>query len=209
VALAAAAAAAGDGDDDTRPKLTMQDDNDGPKVGVRSLEDTLKDRKDTASSLSSVNYGYQAARETREEKKVTATFGTLSVEDLKRRMIPRDAPQKDAFAQKKEDLNGIQPLTPLLFSIFPAVFCVLFWQLSAYMTNHFAVDFITSDLYPVRRLASISRNLVVGIVTLASGFTGVVALGLFLLGVTVSVGVVKGELDPDAPRPQDAPKKEF
>ena len=193
-----------DGDDD-RPKLMMQEENDGPKMGVRSLEDTLKDRKESAS-LSSVNYGYQAPREKSETTKTTATFGSLSVEDLKRRMIPRDAPQKDAFAQKKEDINGIQPLTPLLFSLFPAVFCVLFWQLSAYMTNHFAVDFITSDMYPVRRLASISRNFVVGIVTLASGFTGVVALGLFLLGITVGVGVLKGELDPNAPRPQDAPK---
>lgn len=37
----------------------------------------------------------------------------------------------------------------------------------------------------------------VGITTLASGFTGVISIGLFLLGITVAIGVAKGELDPN------------
>ena len=40
-------------------------------------------------------------------------------------------------------------------------------------------------------------SLQVGITTLASGFTGVISIGLFLLGVTVAIGVAKGELDPN------------
>lgn len=198
-------------DDDDRPKLAMQDENDGPKMGVKSLEDSLVGQKE--SGLGSVNYGVQSKSDIWDQKetKTTATFGTLSVEDLKRRMIPRDAPQKNAFAQKKEDLNGIQPGTPLLFSLFPAVCCVAFWQLTTYMTNHFAINFISSDMYPVRRLASVARNFIVGLTTLASGFTGVIALGLFLLGVTVAVGVMKGELDPNNPKPKgdDASKNQL
>jgi hypothetical protein len=186
----------------------MQEDNDGPRVSVKSLEDSLVGKKE--SGLGSVNYGVQTKSD-RQDVKTTATFGTLSVDDLKKRMIPRDAPQKNAFLQKKEDLNGIQPATPLLFSLFPALCCVAFWQLTTYMTNHFAINFITSDLYPVRRLASIARNFIVGFTTLASGFTGVVALGLFLLGVTVAVGVMKGELDPNNAKPKgnEAPKDDL
>jgi hypothetical protein len=80
----------------------------------------------------------------------------------------------------------------------------VFWQLSVYFTAHFAITFVDSPIYPVQRLAVIGRNLVVGITTLAAGFSGVVSLGLFLMGCAVAVGVLKGELDPskDTPQPQ-------
>ena len=158
-------------DDNEKPKISMQEENDGPRIDVKSLEETMIGRKE--NYLSSVNYG-NAVKEPKRETKTTATFGTLSVEDLKKRMIPRDLPQKNVFDRPKEDLNGIQPMTPLLWSVFPAVFCVLFWQLTVYMTNHFAITFITSDMYPVRRFASLARNFIVGFTTLASGFTGAI-----------------------------------
>ena len=160
-------------DDDEKPKISMQEENDGPRIDVKSLEETMIGRKE--NYLSSVNYG-NAVIETKSEMKTTATFGTMSVEDLKKRMIPRDLPQKNVFDRPKEDLNGIQPMTPLLWSVFPAVFCVIFWQLTVYMTNHFAITFISSDMYPVRRFASLARNFVVGFTTLASGFTGVASI---------------------------------
>ena len=162
-------------DDDDKPKISMREENDGPRIDVKSLEETMVGRKE--NYLSSVNYG-NAVKEPKSEVKTTATFGTLSVDDLKKRMIPRELPQKDVFDRPKEDLNGIQPMTPLLWSVFPAVFCVIFWQLTVYMTNHFAITFITSDMYPVRRFASLARNFVVGFTTLASGFTGIVSVHL-------------------------------
>ena len=39
-----------------------------------------------------------------------------------------------------------------------------------------------------------------GMSTLATGFCGVISLGLVLLGIAVTVGVAKGELDPNNPR---------
>lgn len=66
------------------------------------------------------------------------------------------------------------------------------------MTETFAVQFIDeSNPYPVQRAAIVARNLVVGLSALASGFTGVVAVGLFAMGCVVGVGVLKGELDPN------------
>jgi len=39
-----------------------------------------------------------------------------------------------------------------------------------------------------------------GTTTLATGFCAVVSLGLMLLGITVTVGVASGKLDPNKPR---------
>lgn len=43
--------------------------------------------------------------------------------------------EKVGFVAKKEDLNGIQPLTPLTFSILPAAMSWVFWQITTYMTG--------------------------------------------------------------------------
>ena len=197
-------------DDDDKPKMSMAEENDGPRVSVKSIDEIMSSKPkpyQPSSSSSSVKSTTEMNKDVVTRK--TATFGSLSVEDLKGRMIQKDAIQKDAFAnRKKEDLNGIQPMTPLFFSIFPAIFSYGMWQLTVYFTGHFAIDLAGSDIYPVQRLAVISRNLVVGMTTLASGFTGVISLGLFLLGVTVSIGVLKGELDPNNPKPPTSPPNE-
>ena len=44
----------------------------------------------------------------------------------------------------------------------------------------------------------VARNLVVGISSLATGFTGVIGVGLLAMGIAVAIGVAKGELDPSA-----------
>ena len=43
--------------------------------------------------------------------------------------------EKVGFVAKKEDLNGIQPLTPLTFSVLPAAMSWVFWQITTYMTG--------------------------------------------------------------------------
>jgi len=125
----------------------------------------------------------------------------MSIEDLNSRMKKREViaePGKWDLPQKKEDLNGINPITPLFFSAVPAAMAFVGWQVSRYLTANFAIQFVDSDIYPVQRLAIVARNVVVGITTLATGFSGVVSLGLFLLGIAVAIGVLKGELDPKA-----------
>lgn len=67
---------------------------------------------------------------------------------------------------------------------------------STYLIKHLAIDFVDSEIYPIQRAAIVIRNLVIGISTLATGFSAVVCIGLIGLGIAVTIGVLKGELDP-------------
>ena len=49
---------------------------------------------------------------------------------------------KVGFVAKKEDLNGIQPLTPLTFSVLPAGMSWVFWQITTYMTGAYRKPFM-------------------------------------------------------------------
>ena len=127
------------------------------------------------------------------------TFGSASIEDFKASTVPVEGkPQQ--LVTKPEDINGIQPGKPFLFSLVAGGMALVGWKLSNYLSAHFAVQFLTSEFYPVQRIAIVARNVIVGIVTLGTGFSGMIALGLFGLGVAVTVGVLKGELDPNKPR---------
>ena len=177
-------------DDDE--KLSLRDDMP-QKFQLKSLDEiTVK------SSTSGIK---DATPSTEEPKKLSATFGSLSINDLKGRMVEREPNPYSAIGQwpesKKIDLNGINPLTPLTFSVVPAAMCFIGWKASNYMSQNFAVGFLNSDIYPIQRMAIVARNIIVGIFTLATGFSGVVCLGLVLLGFTVAFGVIKGDLDPN------------
>ena len=63
----------------------------------------------------------------------------------------------------KEDLNGINPSTPFLFSTVPFVMSIAGWQITTYLAGHFATELLDSDLYPLQRAAIIARNLIVGL----------------------------------------------
>ena len=200
-------------DDDARQKLTMPEENDKPRMLVKSLDDldaTAKakagasgSRESFSSSRSTFGSGRASIGEDGDkdkEKIKSATFGSLSIDDLKGRMVKNEATKRgwDDLPKRTEDLNGINPVTTILFSAFPAVVCYLLTTLASYLTNNFAVQYLNSELYPVQRIAIVARNLVVGLVTLGGGFCGIIAVGLLVLGVTVAVGVAKGELDPNA-----------
>jgi len=133
----------------------------------------------------------------------SATFGSLTIGDLQARMVPRESTKPYSATEKwpeakKIDLNGINPISPLLFSIFPALMSYAGYMITNYFSLHFAVNFLNSEFYPIQRASIIARNVVVGMSMLATGFSGVISLGLFLLGVTVAVGVLRGELNPNA-----------
>ena len=187
-------------DDETSPKLQLLDDNDGPKVSVRSLEEvTVKPSSwasisdDDAGSKTTPSAATMPVKTKTGSKK--SIFGDLSVQDLVAEREERIR-QRGGKRSQKEDLNGIDPLTPFLFSTVPAVMSLVGWQISTFLAANFAIQYLDSELYPVQRIAIVGRNLVVGLFTLQSGFCASISLGLFLLGVTVTVGVAKGELDP-------------
>ena len=170
--------------------LTYKETSDQPKFGVKKLEtNKLISSQFKTTSFSSINPS--------DKTKTSATFGSLTIDDLKKKMIKID--NNGAFKPlpvRTESLNGINPLVPLFSSIIPFIFAYLGFQLSAYLTAHFAVGFLASDIYTLQRIAIVVRNIVVGISTLATAFSTIIGFGLLALGVTVGVGVIKGELDP-------------
>jgi hypothetical protein len=176
-----------DVDDDERMPMFVED-NDKPRFTVEDV-DTSKQKSAPAKTTSPIS--------TPTRPKMSATFGSMSVDDLKSRMIKVDKPSSQPLPDRKEDLNGINPVVPILASVFPAGLAYYALQLANYLSAHFAVSFLASEYYPVQRFAVISRNIVVGMASLLTGFSGVISLGLFALGVTVMIGVLKGELDPN------------
>lgn len=195
-----AAAIRGD-DDDERQPLVMLEENDAPRISIKDDEPVQKKNIPSSSSSSTSSPYLSSSSRSNDKPKVSATFGSMSIEDLKSRMKTREViaePGKWDLPQKKEDLNGINPITPLVFSAVPAAMAYVGWQVSHYLTATFAIQYVNSEIYPVQRIAIVARNVVVGITTLATGFSGVVSLGLFLLGITVAIRVIKGELDPKA-----------
>ena len=70
------------------------------------------------------------------------------------------------------------------------------WTLTSFLGELFVIHPGQSDAYYIQRLASVFRNVVIGLFSLMSGFFGVTGLGVFLLGIRVGYGVLTGELDP-------------
>ena len=70
------------------------------------------------------------------------------------------------------------------------------WIFTQFLAQLFATHPLDTDIYFVQRLAQVFRNAVLGLSSLASGFFGVIGVGIFLLGLRVAYGVARGELDP-------------
>jgi hypothetical protein len=174
---------ADDDEDERRPMMDMQDDVLTRRVGVKSL-DELQPKKVSIpiSSFSAAALEKQKEEEAKKKKGSfgSKTFGSISMEDLTADTYT--SPTGKVFTRgkvlKKESMDGIQPLKPLVFSVVAVGMSYVSWQVSVYLAANFAIQLLGSDLYPVQRIAVIGRNLVVGIFTLFSGFTGMIALGL-------------------------------
>lgn len=177
--------------DDDDSKLGFKDASDSPKIGIQTL-DEMKNKKNLSNGSSSSSNSYSVSKNI----KRSATFGSLTVEDLKSRMVAVEGSQSKELPKRIEDLNGINPFVPVFASAIPFTMSFFGYKLSSYFALKFAVDFLSSDIYTVQRVAIVSRNVLVGLTTLATTFSFVIGLGLLILGLTVGVGVVKGELDP-------------
>eukprot|EP01031_Cornospumella_fuschlensis_P036082 gene36082-43753_t len=152
--------------------LQMLDASDsvGPRIGVKPLGDNIDSTLDESKPL-----------KTYVSSPSSSVFGDLSLQDFsaKQRTSSSSSTPSKFIASKPlklkqtqpVDLNGIPPLKPFLFSF------VAF------------VQFLDSDIYPVQRASVVARNLLVGITSLAAGFSGVVGVGLLGLGAQVAWGV--------------------
>lgn len=104
--------------------------------------------------------------------------------------------ERQRSIEEARDLNGVNPLVCIGGAAFAWACAGALWLLTTYLGVLFASHPLETDLYFVERLTGVFRNVVMGLSSLASGFFGVVGIGIFLLGVRVAYGVMTGELDP-------------
>eukprot|EP01039_Chlorochromonas_danica_P000411 gene411-444_t len=147
-------------------------DSFGPKFSTKPLEDE--------QHASPQPLEMKAIEKPTITRSALSPFGRISLEDLQTRKPP-SAPVK------KEDLSGVNPLSAFFSSAAAAGMSYVGWQVTVYLAAHFAVQFIDSDIYPLQRATVVARNVVVGMSALATGFCGVVGLGLFLLSGAAAI----------------------
>jgi hypothetical protein len=104
--------------------------------------------------------------------------------------------ERQASIEEARDLNGVNPVVALGGAAFALTAAAGLWILTSYLAEVFATHPVETDVYFVQRVASVFRNVVMGLTSLASGFFGVCGFGLLLLGFRVAYGVATGELDP-------------
>eukprot|EP00551_Chaetoceros_affinis_P004641 CAMPEP_0203679992 /NCGR_PEP_ID=MMETSP0090-20130426/37732_1 /ASSEMBLY_ACC=CAM_ASM_001088 /TAXON_ID=426623 /ORGANISM="Chaetoceros affinis, Strain CCMP159" /LENGTH=288 /DNA_ID=CAMNT_0050547863 /DNA_START=27 /DNA_END=893 /DNA_ORIENTATION=+ len=105
--------------------------------------------------------------------------------------------EREAALEAARDLNGVNPVITILASFFAFGMAYAFWSATQFLAALFLSHPVSADApYAFSRMASVFRNVVMGLSSLASGFSAVSGLGVFLLGVRVAYGVMTGELDP-------------
>ena len=104
--------------------------------------------------------------------------------------------EREAAIQEARNLNGVNPAIAVGGSFFALMVAAGLWLLTNWLAEFFAMHPVNSDVLFVNRVSAVFRNVVIGMVSLASGFFGVTGVGIFALGVRVAYGVLTGELDP-------------
>jgi hypothetical protein len=115
-----------------------------------------------------------------------------------------------AAIEEAKNLNGINPVVALGGAAVAFGCAALLWTLTDFLAGYFAVRPVEniSDIYFIQRVTAVFRNVVMGLVSLASGFFGVTGFGIFLLSIRVAYGVITGELDPTPIESKSATTKE-
>lgn len=91
------------------------------------------------------------------------------------------------------DISNANPLSAFAGAAGAACISIVAWKLLN-ATVQFSVSHPVDDqIYVVQRLAVVVRTTLVCLFALGSGISGVTALGLALLGVRTSYGIVTGE----------------
>lgn len=104
--------------------------------------------------------------------------------------------ERQAAIEEARNLNGINPVVAITASIAALAIACGIWTFTSFLGEVFVSHPVDTDVYAIQRLASVFRNVIMGLFSLMSGFFGAAGLGVFLLGVRVAYGVLTGELDP-------------
>mmetsp|Transcript_3619 Transcript_3619/g.8732 ORF Transcript_3619/g.8732 Transcript_3619/m.8732 type:complete len:245 (+) Transcript_3619:358-1092(+) len=182
-----------------------------PTMSDGDFSSKLSDESEAAaapnSSSSTTNTTTTAATNTINERLMaelrqaeqTERFGSkgkkMGLVDGYGRARKTDAEIQAAIAEAR-DLNGVNPIVAILGSFFAFGVAGALWVVTNKLGGFFASHPPETEVYFVLRTAQVFRNVVMGMISLASGFFGVTGLGIFGMGVRVAYGVMKGELDP-------------
>eukprot|EP00978_Attheya_sp_CCMP212_P039692 scaffold208756_cov46-Attheya_sp.AAC.2 len=127
----------------------------------------------------------------------------VSGKNSKRRAIVNEVRSRKSDAEREKaieearNLNGVNPAVAMVGGILAMVAAFFIWEFTTtWVAAHLPVLNEVDTPYAALRLASLFRNVVMGGMSLASGFFGVTGLGIFCLGIRVAYGVLQGELDP-------------
>ena len=145
------------------------------------------------------------------EAEETERFGSkgkkMSLVDGYGRSRKTDAEVQAAIAEAR-DLNGVNPIVAIVGSFFAFGVAGALWIATNKLGAYFALNQPETEVYFVLRTAQVFRNVVMGMISLASGFFGVTGLGIFGMGVRVAYGVMTGELDPTPIKTKSTSSKE-
>jgi hypothetical protein len=158
--------------------------------------DTKDDEPSLAAATNTINERLleELKEATKEEKGPKSSFGKKLGLDAFR--SEKSEEEREAAIAEARDLNGVNPVVALAGSGFALAVAGGLWALTNLLVEFFVLHPVESDAYVVERATAVMRNVIIAIVSLASGFFGVTGLGIFLLGVRVAYGVATGELDP-------------
>ncbi len=85
------------------------------------------------------------------------------------------------------DYSHVRPLSAFAGAVGAAIISAVLWQILQTLIAMYIANPPHYDLYVVQRITGVVRTAVVGLLSLASGISGVTALGLLLLGGKVTV----------------------
>jgi len=167
-----------------------KDDTTSSATTTKAATSTVNERllSEIQASVEKEKYGSGKSRQYFKE------FQSQKTEEERRRSI-----------EEARDLNGVNPLVCIGGAAFAWACAGALWFATTYLGVLFTSHPLDTDMYFAQRLADVFRSAVMGLVSLASGFFGVVGIGIFLLGIRVAYGVMTGELDPT---PIKQPKSE-
>ena len=100
-----------------------------------------------------------------------------------------DATQPDTESTTKT----VTPLNCILASIFSGAFSFAAYSLMSSIIETYSDKPVVSDNILVLKITVAVRTLVIGIAALGSGVFGLVALGLFLLGIQTAIQDIRGK----------------
>ena len=178
-------------------KASALPDTETPLI---KIDDTTKDSSSsssTSASTGTINERLMVElQDAADQEKYGAKSGFGKKMGLSGRRNEKSPEEMEAALAEARDLNGVNPVVALTGGVFAFVVAGGLWYATQQLGTFFALHPVETDVYFVQRLASVFRNVVMGLASLASGFFGVTGMGIFLLGVKVAIGVAKGELDP-------------